>query len=56
MRKVYLEAKVSFILRLDDEQDVDEAVEQIQWSAESGIDTYDVENVNVTDFQVLDSR
>lgn len=27
MRKVYLEAKIEFVLRLDDFQDIDEAVD-----------------------------
>lgn len=56
MRKVYLEAKIEFVLRLDDFQDIDEAVNQIQWNAESGIDTYDVENVEISDVEVVDSK
>jgi len=54
-RKVYLEVKVKVILNIDDDLEVSKAMEEIDYSFNSG-DGFDVLDTEMLDYEITNSK
>jgi hypothetical protein len=54
-RKVYLEVKVKVVLHIDDDLEVSKAMEEIDYSFNSG-DGFDVLDTEMLDYEITDSK
>lgn len=56
MRKVNVTVKVDLLLRLDDDADVDHILNEMDYSFKSTDPKGDIEDSNILDYEVTDSR
>lgn len=56
MRKVYINVTTRLIIRADDGQDIDEVLENMDYSFVSQSDGADIEETEIIDWEVTDSR
>lgn len=54
-RKVYLEVNVKVILNIYDDLEVSKAMEEIDYSFDSG-NGFDVEDTEILDYEITDSK
>ena len=56
MRKVYVNVTTRLIIRADDEQPIDEVLENMDYSFVSQSDGADIEDTEIQDWEVKDSK
>jgi len=56
MRKVYVDAKVRLIIRADDDQSIEEVLENMDYSFISQSDGADIEDTEIREWEITDSK
>ncbi len=56
MRKVYVELHVRLVVTMDEGLGIDELIEDAEWDFEPRTDKATVEDVEITHYEVLDSK
>jgi len=56
MRKVYIDVKTRLIIRADDDQSIDEVLENMDYNFTSTNDGADVEDSEIQDWNITDSK
>lgn len=55
-RKVYVEVKTRLIINIDEGTEVSEVIEEMSYDFDSRTDGADIEDVEIRDFEVKDSK
>lgn len=55
-RKVYVEAKVKLIIRANDDADIDEVLNEMDYSFSDTTGKADIEDTEILDWEITDSK
>ncbi len=56
MRKVYVEAKIKIIIDIDEGIEISEVMNELDWGFVSMTDNADVADVEMIDYEIVDSK